>query len=70
MQLFDKNTRFADLIHENYLLLPVINRFGIRLGFKDKTIEDICNEKKLDINFFLAIINAFHNHNYFPETEL
>jgi len=70
MDLFDKKTRLADLIHHNYLLLPVVNRFGIRLGFKDKTIEDICLEKNIDIHFFLAIINAFHNHNYFPETEL
>jgi len=70
MELFNKNTKMADVIHRNYLLLPVISRFGIRLGFKDKTIEGICIEKDLDIDFFLAIINAFNDPAYFPEKEL
>ena len=60
----------TDLIHSNYLLLPVINRFGVRLGFGDKTVADICQEQNINIDFFLAIINAFHNHDYFPEHEL
>jgi regulator of cell morphogenesis and NO signaling len=51
MQLFDRNTRMAEVIHNNYLLLPVINRFGIQLGFKDKTIEEICMEKALILHF-------------------
>ncbi|NJN25797.1 MAG: hypothetical protein HC819_07440 [Cyclobacteriaceae bacterium] len=70
MDLFDQKTKLADMIHSNYLLLPVINRFGIRLGFKDKTVRDICLEKQIDMNFFLAIVNAFHNHDFFPEKEL
>jgi len=51
-------------------LLPVINRFGIKLGFKDKTVEEICDEKNIDANFFLAIINTFQDPEYFPENEL
>jgi regulator of cell morphogenesis and NO signaling len=70
MKLFDKSTRMAKVIHSNYLLLPVINRFGIQLGFKDKTIEEICSEKGLEIDFFLAILNAFNDPDYFPESEL
>lgn len=70
MNLFDKNTKMTDLVHRNYLLLPVLNRFGIRLGFQGKTIDDICRQMGIDINFFLAIINAFHNYDYFPENEL
>lgn len=70
MQLFDKNSKMADMIHSNYLLLQVINRFGIQLGFKDKTIKDICEENDIDISFFLAIINAFNNPDYFPESDL
>jgi len=70
MKLFDKSARMTDLVHGNYLLLPVLNRFGIRLGFKDKTVADVCCEKNIDMNFFLAIVNTFHNHDYFPEDEL
>lgn len=60
----------TELVHSNYLLLPVLNRFGIRLGFQDKKVSDVCIEKNIDMNFLLAIINTFHNHNYFPEDEL
>ncbi len=70
MELFDKYTKMTDLVHRNYLLLPVINRFEISLGFHDKTISDVCHEKGIDLHFFLAIVNAFHNHEYFPEDEL
>ncbi len=70
MELFHKETRMTDLIHSNYLLLPVINRFGIRLGFGDKTIREICAEMDIDMQFFLAIVNAFHNLDYFPAEEL
>ncbi|MCG6189244.1 hemerythrin domain-containing protein [Maribellus maritimus] len=58
------------LIRTNYHLLPVINRFGIRLGFKDKTIEEVCELHKISSDFFLAIVNTFHNEDYFPEEEL
>ena len=70
MDLFNKNTRMTELVHSNYLLLPVLQRFGIQLGFQDKIILDICNEKNIDVNFLLAIVNTFHNHDYFPEHEL
>ncbi len=63
----NKNMKMADLILMNYQLLPVINRFGIQLGFGEKTIEQICNSKNIDINFFVEIVNAFHNEDYLPE---
>ncbi|MEA3450411.1 MAG: hypothetical protein U9Q83_00745 [Bacteroidota bacterium] len=56
----------ADLIHQNYHILPIINRFGIFLGFGNKTIEQICNEKNINIDFFLEIVNVFNDKEYFP----
>jgi len=58
-----KAMKMADAIHENYLLLPVINRFGIQLGFQDKTIAKVCSEEGVDPDFFLTIINAFLDTN-------
>lgn len=60
----------SDMLHSNINLLPVVNRFGISLGFQDKSVEDVCAEQHIDMNFFLAIVNAFHQHAYFPEDEL
>lgn len=67
---FTLKTKLADIIHTNYLLLPIFNRFDIQLGFGDKTVEQICEEKALNAGFFLVIINSFHDHNYFPQDQL
>jgi len=54
--------KLADAIHYNHLLLPVINRLGVQLGFGDKSIKQICEEEKIDLDFFLIIMNAFLDH--------
>ena len=59
--------KMADVIHLNYLLLSVIKRFGINLGFGEKTIEDLCVENNINIDFFLEIANAFNDKNYSPD---
>lgn len=65
-----KNMKMADVIQLNYMLIPVIHRFGIKLGFGDKTISDICEENEVDLNFFLQLVNAYHDKDYFPKEEL
>ncbi len=55
----DKEMKMADAIHHNHLLLPVINRLGIQLGFGDQSIGAVCAENGTDIDFFLVIVNAF-----------
>lgn len=68
--LFKGSDKLFDLIETNHHLLPVINRFGIRPGFKDKTVADVCKEKNINEDFFLALINTYNNPEYFPETQL
>ena len=60
----------ADVVQGNYLLMPVMNRFGIPLGFGEKTVQAVCRKHNIDINFFLAIINTFTHEEYFPEKKL
>lgn len=57
-----KDMKMADAIHYNYLLLPVINRLGVQLGFGDQSIEAVCQQEGIDIDFFMVIINAFLDH--------
>lgn len=70
MDRFTKQNKTIDLVEANYHLLPVINRFGINLGNKDKSLEKICTAQNINVDFFLVIINTFHDDEYFPETEL
>jgi regulator of cell morphogenesis and NO signaling len=67
---FHENTKMADLIHANYLLLPILNRFDIQLGFGDRTIEEVCTKQGVNVVFFMEIINSFNDHNYFPQAQL
>jgi len=68
--LIRKEMKLADVIHHDHMLVPVINRFGIHFGFGDRSIEEICTEKQVNIGFFITIINAFHDKQYFPKQHL
>ena len=62
--LLEKEMKLADVINHDYNLIPVISRFGIMLGFGDGSIENICKEKDVNIDFFLTILNTFHDPQY------
>lgn len=66
---FTANMKLADVIHRDYLLIPIIGRFGIQLGFGNKTVREICEEKDLEPSFFLEILNSYHNKDYFAEDQ-
>ena len=61
MDIFKTTDPLAEVINKNVDLIPVINRFGIKLGFQNKTIEEVCNTYKVNTDFFLTIINTYHN---------
>ncbi len=67
MAFIQAEMKLSDVILHDPNLIPVINRFGIFLGLGDKSIRMICEEKKLDTDFFLSILNTFIHANYFPE---
>ena len=60
----------SEVVEEHPSLIPVINRFGIRLGLGDKSVKAICEEYRLDTDFLLTVINTFLNEEYFPEKKL
>lgn len=70
MHQFTKTDKMVYLIQTNHHLLPVIHRFGIRLGFGNKTVNEVCEKFKINTGFFLTIVNTFNNKNYFPQNEL
>ena len=67
---FDHKTKLASIIERDYHLLPVINRFGIKLGFGDLTVEQVCKQNNINQDFFIQIINTFSFEEYFPEEHL
>lgn len=53
--------RMCDLVCDRYAVLQVMSRFGIALGFGDKTIAEVCAGNKVDAATFLAVVNMLMN---------
>lgn len=70
MAFLTASSVLSDQIFDNHFLIPVINRFGIKLGLEDKTVDSICEEYNLNTDFFLSILNTYLNEDYFPEKKL
>lgn len=64
--MYKLSQKLADIIHHDYQLLPVLNRFGIRLGFGDQSVEDICKSHHINPEFLIEILNTYHDPDYFP----
>ncbi len=60
----------AQLICDNHTMLSIISRFGIPLGFAEKSIEEVCCENGIDSITFLAIVNLLlRDGAYTPRVE-
>ncbi len=49
------------VIANDFRLLQVMSRFGISLGFGDKTIQEVCKECDVDPKTFITVINFVKN---------
>lgn len=67
MALVTPDTKLCEVIVDEPLVVPVINRFDIVLGVGDRTIKSICKEKGIDTSFFITILNAFIHESFFLE---
>lgn len=67
MKLYEPDDQMLSLIRDNYNVLQSLGAFGIRLGFGDKTVREVCEESNVDTFTFLAVvnltINGYHSEN-------
>lgn len=66
MHSFKPSTRLCDIIIADPLILTVANRFGIFPGVGGASLEEICRNKGIDLDFFLVILNTFAHADYSP----
>ena len=64
------NLRLVDAVMKNERLLLIIERFGISLGFGDKTIAEVCSDYQLDTSLVLIVMNVFNNHSFVIDNDL
>ena len=56
-KLYEADDKMITLISDNNNILQSLGRFGISLGFGDKTVREVCEEQEVDTFTFLAIVN-------------
>ena len=64
--MFTLSQKLSDVIHHDHRLLPILNRFGIRLGFGDQSVAEVCKISGINSEFLIEIVNTYHDPDYFP----
>lgn len=57
----------SDLIIENSSLLLMLEHFEVDFSVKDKTVEQLCNDNKIDLLVFLVFGNLYNG--FYPDKE-
>ncbi|HTN69081.1 MAG TPA: LuxR C-terminal-related transcriptional regulator [Dysgonamonadaceae bacterium] len=70
MSIIKRETVLSRILAQHHILIPIVNRFGIRLGVGNKTIETICEEQDLNIDFILTILNEYLDEDYISQSKL
>ena len=56
-KMYEADDKMISLIADNYNILQSIGRFGINLGFGDKTVREVCEDQNVDTYTFLTVVN-------------
>ena len=56
-KMYEPDDKMISLIRDNYDILQSLGRFGINLGFGDKTVREVCESQHVDTYTFLAVVN-------------
>ncbi|MDX8338968.1 hemerythrin domain-containing protein [Draconibacterium sp. IB214405] len=62
-----KTIKMSKLLFSHPQLILVLERFGIKLGVREKTVEDICREYEISTKVFLMVVNLNVNTSYHYE---
>lgn len=56
-KIYEADDKMISIIADNYDTLQSLGRFGINLGFGDKTVREVCEHQQVDTYTFLAVVN-------------
>ena len=61
---YKQTDKMRDLVKDNSALILVMGRFGISLGFGDKSVREVCRMHHVNENTFLEVVNFVSNKDY------
>ena len=56
-KMYEADDKMISIIADNYDAMQSLGRFGINLGFGDKTVREVCEHQQVDTYTFLAVVN-------------
>lgn len=68
-RLFSVKMKLADIIAANRDIILMLPRFGIKLGFGDLSVRDICKMYNISEDLFLMVCNIYTFDDYQPDSE-
>lgn len=54
---YKPNEKMRDIVKKHNSLILVMGRFGLPLGFGDKSVGEVCRAHNVDERTFLAVVN-------------
>ncbi|MDD2512431.1 MAG: LuxR C-terminal-related transcriptional regulator [Proteiniphilum sp.] len=70
MKRLNPHSVMADVLAEHNELIPVLNRFGIRLGVGDQSVLELCEAHDLNPDFILTVLNVYLDESFVPDIAL
>ena len=67
--MFIARQKFSDVLDVNPQLILMLPRFGMKLGFGEKRIEEICRSEEVPVSLFLMLCNVYTFDDYMPSDE-
>lgn len=67
--LFTSRMKLADIITANHNIILLLPRFGIPLGFGDKSVREVCTANNVPVDFMLLICNVYTFDDFLPDIE-
>ena len=64
---YTSTDRMRDLVRDQSTIILILGRFGIPLGFGDKSIAEVCAAHHVDLETFLQVVNYCTGRDYYYE---
>lgn len=64
LENYKAGDKIRSIVKDNNALIPVMGRFGVSLGFGDKTVRDVCRAHNVDEKTFIQVINFVSGRGY------
>ena len=67
--MFSSRMKLADIIAANHNIILLLPRFGIPLGFGEKSVREVCVAAGVPVDFMLLVCNLYAFDDYMPSME-